>query len=125
MRYHIEQSGGKSAYMQLYEQLRKDIVSGSYTYGAKLPSKRLLAEEAGVSEVYLRRMFKERYGQTPSEHIVSVRLAHARALMSDPVLSLEECALQSGFSSSSGFYQTFRQICGMSPTEYLSSFDTL
>ena len=51
MKYHIEQSGGKSAYMQLYEQLRKDIVSGSYTYGAKLPSKRLLAEEAGVSVV--------------------------------------------------------------------------
>lgn len=51
MKYHIDQSGGKSAYMQLYEQLRKDIVSGSYTYGAKLPSKRLLAEEAGVSVV--------------------------------------------------------------------------
>lgn len=51
MKYHIEQSGGKSAYMQLYEQLRKDIVSGSYIYGAKLPSKRLLAEEAGVSVV--------------------------------------------------------------------------
>ena len=51
MKYYIEQSGGKSAYMQLYEQLRKDIVSGSYTYGAKLPSKRLLAEEAGVSVV--------------------------------------------------------------------------
>ncbi len=51
MKYHIEQFGGKSAYMQLYEQLRKDIVSGSYTYGSKLPSKRLLAEEAGVSVV--------------------------------------------------------------------------
>lgn len=51
MKYHIDQSGGQSAYMQLYEQLRKDIVSGSYTYGAKLPSKRLLAEEAGVSVV--------------------------------------------------------------------------
>ena len=51
MRYHIDQSGGQSAYMQLYEQLRRDIVSGSYAYGAKLPSKRLLAEEAGVSVV--------------------------------------------------------------------------
>ena len=51
MKYHIDQSGGQSAYMQLYEQLRKDIVNGSYAYGAKLPSKRLLAEEAGVSVV--------------------------------------------------------------------------
>ena len=51
MKYHIDQSGGQSAYMQLYEQLRKDIVNGSYVYGSKLPSKRLLAEEAGVSVV--------------------------------------------------------------------------
>ena len=51
MKYHIDHSGGQSAYMQLYEQLRKDIVSGSYAYGVKLPSKRLLAEEAGVSIV--------------------------------------------------------------------------
>lgn len=51
MKYHIDQSDGKSAYMQLYEQLRRDIMSGSYAYGTKLPSKRLLAEEAGVSVI--------------------------------------------------------------------------
>ena len=77
-----------------------------------------LAEEAGVSEVYLRRMFKQRYGQTPSEHIVSVRLAHARALMSDPVLSLEECALQSGFSSLQYFCRVFKARLGITPAAY-------
>ena len=50
MKYHI-QRGGKAAYMQLYEQLRKDIVSGVFLRGGKLPSKRLLAEEAGVSVI--------------------------------------------------------------------------
>lgn len=50
MKYHIDASG-KVAYLQLYEQLRKDIVNGIFPYGAKLPSKRLLAEEAGVSVV--------------------------------------------------------------------------
>ncbi len=37
--------------MQIYEQLRADIVGGNLLYGAKLPSKRLLAEETGVSVV--------------------------------------------------------------------------
>ena len=41
----------KAAYLQLYEQLRNDIIGGAYAYGAKLPSKRLLAEETGVSVV--------------------------------------------------------------------------
>lgn len=37
--------------MQLYEQLRRDIVSGVLSYGIKLPSKRMLAEETGVSVI--------------------------------------------------------------------------
>ena len=37
--------------MQLYEFLRNDIVSGIYPFGSKLPSKRLIAEECGVSVV--------------------------------------------------------------------------
>lgn len=37
--------------MQLYEQIRKDIIDGVLVYGAKLPSKRILAEETGVSVI--------------------------------------------------------------------------
>ena len=51
MRYRIDESDKKPGYMQLYEQLRSDIVGGAYAYGARLPSKRLLAEEAGTSVI--------------------------------------------------------------------------
>ncbi len=51
MRYRLDNDCGKSAYLQLYEQLRADIVSGIYAPGDKLPSKRLLAEEVGVSVI--------------------------------------------------------------------------
>ncbi|MBE6639377.1 MAG: PLP-dependent aminotransferase family protein [Ruminococcaceae bacterium] len=51
MKYFIEEQSGKTAYMQLYEQLRADIVKKVYPYGKKLPSKRLLAEEAGISVI--------------------------------------------------------------------------
>ena len=51
MRYQIRQSEEKFAYLQLYEQLREDIVGGVLPFGGKLPSKRLLAEETGVSVI--------------------------------------------------------------------------
>ncbi len=41
----------ETAYLKLYRQLRNDILSGGYPYGTKLPSKRTLAGEYGVSLV--------------------------------------------------------------------------
>lgn len=50
MKYRIDASS-KPGYLQLYEQLREDITSGHFAYGARLPSKRLLAEELGLSVI--------------------------------------------------------------------------
>jgi len=51
MKYIIDKQNGQSAYIQLYHQLREDIVKGVYPYGSKMPSKRLLAEESDVSVI--------------------------------------------------------------------------
>lgn len=51
MKYKIERHTGESAYIQLYKQLREDIVSGVLPLGSRLPSKRLLAEELGLSVI--------------------------------------------------------------------------
>lgn len=51
MKYRTDSSSHEKAYIQLYRQLRQDITDGIYKYGSKLPSKRLLAEEAGVSVI--------------------------------------------------------------------------
>ena len=51
MKYRIEKDSPQSAYLQLYHQLRGDIVNGVYPNGKKLPSKRLLAEQTGVSVI--------------------------------------------------------------------------
>lgn len=50
MKYIINKSNGK-AYLQLYEQIKNDIVSGVYTFNSKLPSKRILSEELGISVI--------------------------------------------------------------------------
>ena len=51
MKYHINTDSKQKAYMQLYEQLRRDITDTVYKYGEKLPSKRILAEETLTSVI--------------------------------------------------------------------------
>lgn len=50
-RYSIDKNAEDPAYMQLYRQLRDDIVNGYYSLGDRIPSKRLLAEETGTSVI--------------------------------------------------------------------------
>ena len=51
MKYQIDLAKRGFAYMQLYEQIKRDIIQGVLVYGNKLPSKRLLAEETGTSVI--------------------------------------------------------------------------
>jgi len=57
MNYLIERGGDVPAYMQLYRELRADILSGAIPLGAKLPSKRTLAEELGLSLITVEHAF--------------------------------------------------------------------
>lgn len=57
MKYEIVKTDKKPLYIILYEQLRSDIVSGTYHYGAKLPSKRILAEELNISVITVQHSF--------------------------------------------------------------------
>jgi len=41
----------RPVYLQLYKLIRDDIIAGNYPYNTKLPSKRSLAEETGVSTI--------------------------------------------------------------------------
>jgi len=57
MRYTIDKNAKETAYLQLYKLIRRDITDGVYKYGAKLPSKRNLALEAGVSVITVEHTF--------------------------------------------------------------------
>ena len=51
MKYIIDEKLAMPAYLQLYNQLRKDITAGVYAFGSKLPSKRIIATETSVSTI--------------------------------------------------------------------------
>ncbi len=50
MKYVIDKEN-RPVYLQIYKQLRDDIIDGAFPYNSKLPSKRLLANEIGVSTI--------------------------------------------------------------------------
>lgn len=51
MKYIIDSSQQTPAYLQLYTQVRDDIINGIYPPHSKLPSKRVIASNTGVSTV--------------------------------------------------------------------------
>ena len=58
MNYHINPQINKPAYIQLYECIKHDIVTGAFSYGAKMPSKRILAEECGISVITVQHAYE-------------------------------------------------------------------
>ena len=50
MKYKVDKSI-RPAYLQIYRQIKDDIINGNYAYSSKLPSKRLLADETETSTV--------------------------------------------------------------------------
>lgn len=77
-----------------------------------------LAERANISEVHLRKLFNAQYGVSPLDYIISMRIKKAKELMKYDFLTVEDCALQSGFSSVQYFCRIFKKKTGMTPSEY-------
>ena len=105
------------------EKEKKEIIADSKKYmeenfnNSEL-SIPILAQRIGISEVYFRKLFKSMYAISPLKYLTSLRLKNAITLMEYPVLSLEECALQSGFSSLQYFCRIFKKEFGISPGKY-------
>jgi len=51
MNYQIDKTAQEPAYLQLYRLFVRDIVNGYFPFGTKLPSKRIIATETGVSVI--------------------------------------------------------------------------
>ena len=51
MNLKIDKEGKSPLYIQLYEQLKEEITDGTYLFGDRLPSKRTVASETGISVI--------------------------------------------------------------------------
>ena len=51
MKYLIDEQNKEPAYIQLYTKVRDDIIKGIYPFNSKLPSKRTISSNSGVSTI--------------------------------------------------------------------------
>ena len=77
-----------------------------------------LAEEAHMNKFYLSHAFKQEYGISPINYMISRRLEESKYLLAETDLSMSQISQLLGFSSLSYFSQVFRKTQGLSPMEY-------
>lgn len=81
---------------------------------------REIARQLAVSEKSLRELCRSVLRRSPSEYYLSLRLQHARALLSTTRLPITEIAVATGFGSHAGFSRTYRKAMGTRPRDVRS-----
>lgn len=100
--------------MERVEQII-NIINTNYASELTLAS---LAEEVHLSVPYLSRFFDKQLGTTFLNYLNSVRLSHAVNELLSTDLSIEQLALDNGFSSAHSFVQIFKKNYNCLPSVY-------
>ena len=82
------------------------------------PSITELAEHLGVSEVYLRRKFKESVGTSPAKYRNELRLGKSVSYLKFGDISVQEISDTLGYATVSHFIKEFKERYGLSPLQY-------
>jgi AraC family transcriptional regulator of adaptative response / DNA-3-methyladenine glycosylase II len=76
-----------------------------------------LAEQLGITDRHLRRIFLDAYGVAPLAYLQTQRLLTAKQLLTDTALPLSTVALQSGFGSLRAFQEAWQQQYRLPPSQ--------
>src|SRR5580658_6712258 len=77
-----------------------------------------IAQSVGLSTAHFARMFRKSTGETPHKFVLRQRLERAKAMLRAPDARVLDVAVACGFKTQQHFAQVFRDVCGVSPTEY-------
>src|SRR5690348_668055 len=68
-----------------------------------------VAHQFSISEVTLRRRFREAFGMSPKQYLLELRLNEAQHLLATTDLAMQDIALRMGFFDLAHFSSTFRK----------------
>jgi AraC family transcriptional regulator len=77
-----------------------------------------MAQSVGLSTAHFARMFRKSTGRTPHQFVLRRRLERAKAMLGAPEARVLDVAVACGFKTQQHFAQAFRDLWGVSPTEY-------
>jgi AraC family transcriptional regulator len=81
-----------------------------------------MAQSVGLSTAHFARMFRKSTGETPHQFVLRQRIERAKAMLRAPDARILDVAVACGFKTQQHFAQVFRDVCGVSPTEYRQDF---
>jgi two-component system response regulator YesN len=121
----------KNWIIKIYSNLIKELQNKNYY--SELINKTLLfinknysedlslsqtAAEIGVSYSYLSRKFKEECGQGFSDYLNQLRIQKAKKLIAEGNNNIKKIVNQVGFNNYNYFFKVFKDLEGLTPSEY-------
>jgi AraC family transcriptional regulator len=97
----------------------KELVHAKMEYDLSLDE---MAQSIGLSTAHFARMFRKSTGETPHQFVLRQRVERAKAMLRAPDARVLDVAVACGFATQQHFAQVFRDVCGVSPTQYRQDF---
>ena len=77
-----------------------------------------LAKRFFINKFYLSKIFKETYGTTVNNYLISKRITRAKQLLRFTDMTVDEIGVAVGMGDANYFSRMFRKVEGTSPSEY-------
>jgi AraC family transcriptional regulator len=77
-----------------------------------------MAQSVGLSVAHFSQMFRKSTGETPHQFVLRHRVERAKEMLRASEERVLDVAMASGFKTQQHFARVFRQMYGVSPTEY-------
>lgn len=81
----------------------------------------LIYSDLGYNKIYFSKKFKQEFGVTLTEYVLSLRLNHAAFLLQTSAYSISECCYAIGLGSVPYFINAFKRKYGVTPAKYRKS----
>ena len=94
------------------------VINYIHTHYASKLSIDELAKISHLSQSQLTRRFRKLFGSAPHEYIMRVRVDAARTLLEVSHRTISDIAMEVGFTDHSHFIRSFKQLRGITPTQY-------
>ncbi|MEV4241163.1 MULTISPECIES: AraC family transcriptional regulator [unclassified Nocardia] len=112
-------TGLPALYLLPHLRRARDLADRNYAEPLNLDE---LAAAAGVSKYHFLRAFAAVYGVTPAAYLAQRRIERAQDYLRATNLTVTEVCMMVGYSSLGSFSSKFRQLVGVTPSEYQAKF---